>query len=346
MSQTLLRIQLLRKLWVHLTPKETFGLSSPDKIQRSGQTLGEIRRQELSHLINVERQLHEVRRGTSTLDAHGKLVQAGEIRDIREVKFSSIIEQSEPQAVQKEGLPDLQKLLNNAAEIHTLDALERLLRLQKLYLLTERIILSMEIGEIDKSAMDRRWFNRWKLNACEISNGGLQQLWAKILIRELKKPGTTSLRALEHLSFFNHEDAENLNKVASWSCGDFIYRSALQALPDHFETELFEQLEEQSIVRGVYGKVLTKTLRSRNENEFSYQIVMADKILAITSTQPRTELHVPAYMITSVGRELISLVNPAADNAYLKLVVQDLQARGMSVQVQDRTSVLNNLSTL
>ena len=41
MSQSGLRVQLLKKLWVHLTPKETYGLSSPDKIQRSGQTLGE-----------------------------------------------------------------------------------------------------------------------------------------------------------------------------------------------------------------------------------------------------------------------------------------------------------------
>lgn len=339
MSQTLNRIQLLRKLWVHLTPKETYGLTSPDKIQRSGQTLGDIRRQELSHLINIERQLHEVRRGHSTLDATGKLTESDEIRDIQQVKFSSIIESAEPQQVQKEGLPDLLKMLENASEVSKFDALERILRLQKLYLLAERIILAMDIIDIDKSALDRRWFNRWKLNACEISNGGLQQLWARILIRELKNPGTTSLRALEQLSSFSHEDAENLNKVASWACGDFIYRSALQALPDHFETELFEQLEEQGIVRGVFGKVLSKTLRSEQDQDFSHKIPMAGKILTIRSTQPRSELHVPAYMLTSVGRELISLVSPEIDHAYLKLVAQDLQARGMSVQIQDSTEV-------
>lgn len=341
MSNPLLRIQLLRKLWVHLTPLEMFGLTSPDKVQRSGQALGDVRRRELSNLLAIERQLHELRRGHASLDTAGRIVKTAEIRDIREVKFSSIIEASEDGEAISEILPDLVKLLDVAVELNRFDALERLLRLQKLYLLTERIILSLDIDDIDKGALDRRWFNRWKVNACEISNGALQQLWARILVRELSNPGSTSLKALEYLAFFTLEDAENLNRLASWCCGDFVYRSALQALPGQFDTDLFERLEEQGIVRGVFGKVLSKALLSEVDNGYRYRMTLADRQILITSPQMRTELHVPAYMVTHVGRELLSLVSPPVDQAYLELVVQDLQARGMSVQVaelaQDRT---------
>lgn len=341
MGNPLLRIQLLRKLWVHLTPLEMFGLTSPDRIQRSGQALGDVRRRELSNLLNVERQLHELRRGHASLDSTGRIVKTAEIRDIKEVKFSSIIEGTDEMEVRNEVLPDLIKLLDVAMEIERFDALERLLRLQKLYLLTERIILGLDIEDIDTTAIDRRWFNRWKLNACEITNGALQQLWARILVRELSNPGSTSIKALEYLAFFTLEDAENLNRLASWACGDFVYRSALQALPDHVDPALFERLEEQGIVRGVLGKVLSKTLHSESRDGFRFQMVLADRRITIASPQPRDELHVPAYIITHVGRELLSLVAPPVDQAYLELVVQDLHARGMSIQVaevpQDRS---------
>lgn len=335
MSHSLLRIQLLKKLWVHLTPKEAFGLSSPDKIQRSGQTLGEVRRKELSHILTIERQLHELRRGHASLDPTGKIIRSAEIRDIREVKFASIIESSDQIEVEQESLPDIAKMIENATEVEQYDALERLLRLQKLFLLTERIILGLSLTEIDKGALDRRWFNRWKINAGESSNGALQQLWARILVRELINPGTTSLRSLEFLSYFSLEDAENLNKLGGWACGDFIYRSALQALPREFDLALFERLEEQGIVRGVLGKVLSKTLLSQDENHFLCQLALADKKLTIHSPQPRPELHVPAYIITSIGRELISLVNASADMSYMEAMVQDLHARGMSVSVTE-----------
>ncbi len=335
MSNPLLRIQLLRKLWVHLTPMEMFGLASPDRVQRSGQALGDVRRRELSNLLGIERQLHELRRGHAAMDNAGRIVKTAEIRDIKEVKFSPIIEGTEEQEVCNEVLPDLLKLLDVGVEIDRLNVLERLLRLQKLYLLTERIILGLDIDDIDKGAIDRRWFNRWKLNACEISNGALQQLWARILVRELSNPGSTSLKALEYLAFFSLEDAENLNRLGSWSCGDFVYRSALQALPDHYDSELFDRLEEQGIVRGVFGKVLSKALISEVDEGFRYRMMIANRSVMIMSAQPRNELHVPAYMITHVGRELLSLVAPPVDQAYLELVVQDLHARGMSIQVTE-----------
>ena len=342
MSHSLLRIQLLKKLWVHLTPREVFGLSSPDKIQRSGQTLGEVRRKELSHILNVERQLHELRRGHASLDPSGKIIRSAEIRDIREVKFASIIENSGQVEVEQQALPDIAKMIDNAVEVNRYDALERLLRLQKLVLLTERIILGLELSEIDKGALDRRWFNRWKLNAGESSNGALQQLWARILVRELINPGTTSLRALEHLSCFSLEDAEGLTKLGAWVCGDFIYRSALQALPREFDMDLFERLEEQNILRGVHGKVLSKTLLSQSETHFVHEMVLADRLVKVESPQPRPELHVPAYMITRVGRELISLVNVSADGAYLEAMVQDLHARGMSVSISSQNANSNH----
>lgn len=346
MSQSQSRIQLLKKLWVHLAPREVYGISSLDKVQRAGHNLGEVRRKELSHILNLERQLHELRRGYATLDATGKIMRSAEIRDIREVKFAAILEMSEGKSTQQEALPDIAKMLDNAAESHRYDALERLLRLQKLYLLTERIILGLHLTEIDKGPLDRRWFNRWKLNAGESSNGALQQLWARILVKELIKTGATSLRTLEQLACFSLEDADALGKLGAWSCGDFIYRSALQALPREFDMDMFERLEEQSIIRGVHGKVLSKTILSQDETRFRCELKVADQILMIESSQGRSELHVPAYTITRVGRELVGLVDVSADMGYVEAIVQDMHSRGMSVRLADAVGKGAQISAL
>lgn len=333
MSNPVLRIQLLRKLWVHLSAKEMHGLTPPDQVHKSGRALGDVRRRELTHLLNTEKQLHELRRGYTRLDSEGRLHKNSDYEAIHNVAISSIIEHDEPVRDMDAPLPEIGEMIDNAIDLSRFDALERSLRLQKLYLLTERIILGLDITEIDKGPLDRRWFHRWKVNACEISNGALQQLWARILVRELRNPGSCSLRALEFLSASGLEDAENLNRLASWALGDFVYRTAIQALPDHYDSELFERLEEQGILRGVYGKVLSKVLRTDMDTGFRCVLLIADRKLSITSNQSRTELHVPAYMLTSVGRELLTLVAPPVDEEYLEFVVQDLQARGMSVNV-------------
>jgi hypothetical protein len=311
-----------------------FGLTPPDQVYRSGKALGDVRRRELTHLLNMEKQLHDLRRGYASLDGDGRVQKVEDYEAISKVALSSIIEHQEPVTFKHEALPEIGELMQTAVDIARYDALERLLRLQKLYLLTERIILGLDVVEIDKGPLDRRWFHRWKVSACEISNGALQQLWSRILVRELRNPGSCSLRALSYLSGFSLEDAENLNRLASWTLGDFVYRTALQALPDHYDSELFERLEEQGIIRGVFGKVLSKVLRTDMDNGFRCAVTLADHHMLITSSQARTELHVPGYMLTSVGRELLSLLTPRADQVYLDFVVQDLQARGMSVTVR------------
>lgn len=334
MSNPILRIQLLRKLWVHLTPREMFGISPPDRVQRSGRALGDVRRNELTHLLHIEKKLHEKRREIGPENSDGAVFSDAK-ESTKDVAFSQFIDFQDADSERAMQLPGIDQMLRNADALSRYEALERLLRLQKLYLLTERIILGIDLCEIDKGPLDRRWFNRWKLNACEISNGALQQLWARILVRELRDSGSSSLRALEFLSGFSIEDAENLNRLASWTIGDFVYRSALQALAGHYDSEMFERLEEQGVVRGVFGKVLSKTLRSDSDHGFHANLTVADKHLHITSTQPRNELHVPAYMLTSVGRELLALVAPNVDKDYLNLVVQDLHARGMSVEISE-----------
>lgn len=308
---------------------------SPDRIQRLGLSLGEVRRQELSNIHNVERQLNELRRGYAELDTEGRMIKSANSSDVRDVAFSSIIEFSSeaPGAVDK--TPTIAEMLQNARHSSDLEALGRLLRLQKVYLLTERIILGMNPSELDKGTLDPRWFSRWRISVSEIPNGPMQQMWARILVRELMRPGTHSLRALDLLGCMTLEDAELLNKLTGLTLDDFVYRSAVQALHDRYDSEMLEKLEELGILRGVFGKVYSKVLRSELDTRFQCVLKIGDKQLTLASELDRNELSIPAYLLTSLGKEIISLFSATAEKDYMQLVVSDLQARGMKVSVTD-----------
>lgn len=338
MSSPALRVQLLRKLWVHLTPKEMFGIMSPDRIQRLGLSLGEVRRQELSNIHNVERQLNELRRGYSELDSEGRMLKSATSADVRDVAFSSIIEFSSDVQAVAEKTPTIAEMLQNARVSSDMEALGRMLRLQKVYLLTERIILGMNPAELDKGTLDPRWFSRWRINVSEIPNGPMQQMWARILVKELIRPGSHSLRALDLLALMTLEDAEMLNTLTGLTLDDFVYRSAVQALHEQHEPEMFETLEDIGILRGVFGKVCSRVLRSASNQRFECTLTLGDKQLMLVSDSDRNELSIPAYVLTSLGKEIISLFSAAAEKDYLELVVSDLQARGMKVSVSDADS--------
>lgn len=338
MSNPALKVQLLRKLWVHLTPKEMFGIMSPDRIQRLGLSLGEVRRQELSNIHNVERQLNELRRGYAELDGEGRLIKSAGAAEVRDVAFSSIIEFASEAPGAADKTPTIADMLQNARVFSDMEALGRLLRLQKVYLLTERIILGMNPTELDKGTLDPRWFSRWRINVSEIPNGPMQQMWARILVKELIRPGTHSLRALDLLSMMTLEDAEMLNRLTGLTLDDFVYRSAVQALFEQYDPEMFEKLEELGIIRGVFGKVYSKVLRSSVDSRFQCALTVADKQVTIVAESDRHELSIPAYLLTNLGRELISLFSAVVEQEYLSLVINDLQARGMKVSVTDVVS--------
>ncbi len=331
MTEGLKRLQLLKKLWVHLSPNEAFGLTSPDKIQRSGSSLGEVRRKELANLLLIEKQLHELRRGYAKIEA-GKLIQSSEFKQIAEVRYSSIIEHSGAQRVELDSLPDISRMLDNAEQVSRYDALERMLRLQKLYLLAERIILGQEALDVDLEPLDRRWFTRWKLKASEISNGPLQHLWAEMLVQELEAGGSSSLRTLEQLSLWGIEDAENLQKMASWVCGDFVHRGVFEAQRQAPTWEILRTMEDQGILRGVYGKVLCKSLYSESHDYFLSRITIGSMIFELSAPYWQEDIQIPAFLLTQLGKQLVRLVSVPIDPRYREAILQDFKVRGISIK--------------
>ncbi|MGK4568159.1 DUF2806 domain-containing protein [Flavobacterium sp. 3HN19-14] len=80
---------------------------------------------------------------------------------------------------------------------------------------------------ISSEALDDDWITRFFDTVQDISDDQLQDLWSRILLGEIKKPKSFSLRTLEFLKNLSQEDAKLLTKVAEFaisiSTTNFIY---------------------------------------------------------------------------------------------------------------------------
>ncbi len=335
MSNPALKIQLLRKLWAHLTPRETLGLMSPDRIQRLGLTLGDVRRQELTNIHHLERQLSELRRGYLDVDDEGRLVKSATASDVRDVAYSSIIDFSSETSNAVDNAPSLGEMINNGRKLSETESVGRLLRLQKVYLLTERIILGMNPAEIDKGMLDPRWFSRWRIGVSEIPNGAMQQMWARILVNELMRPGSNCLRSLDVLASMSLQEAELVNRLSTFVLGDFVVRTAVLAMEDQPEPEWLGRLEELGLLRGVSGRTCNKVLKSTQAGHFLLEFHTVEKRLTLSSEVEKDEVVVPAFLLSALGRDMVGLFSGSVDERYLALVGNELRVRGIEMSVSD-----------
>lgn len=66
--------------------------------------------------------------------------------------------------------------------------------------------------------IEDEWLDRfWRL-AQDVTNEDLSALWGRILYREVRRPGTISPHTLEVISLLTRNDAEEIKRMASWTC--------------------------------------------------------------------------------------------------------------------------------
>lgn len=85
----------------------------------------------------------------------------------------------------------------------------------------ERIILLAQDycpETVSQQEVDPDWFQQFCDLILDVSNGSMQQLWAKILAGEIASPGKFSLKTLHTLKRMSFKEAQALQQAASLTC--------------------------------------------------------------------------------------------------------------------------------
>lgn len=155
--------------------------------------------------------------------------------------------------------------------------------------------------DIRRPNVDDDWLNVFERYAQDASSERLQQLWARILAGEIRKPTTFSLKTLRFVSELDKLTAELFEQQAPLICNDSIFiEASLQGKPF---TDLMH-LQDAGLISGIGGLVQKKfTLNEKGQILLSQQNHML-----LIEGQPGYVISVSAALLTNVGREIANII--------------------------------------
>lgn len=159
--------------------------------------------------------------------------------------------------------------------------------------------------------IDSDWLDTFKKHAETKTNSDIQQIWAKILASEIRKPGTTSLRTLQFLSTASTTDAKRVVSIFSFAIsGSFIPHWAYEN--DRYPFSEFFSADETGVVNGVYGIGGTSTNMAPVQQTglpHPYAVILHyfDMVGLIEVDDDTYRFQVPAMFLTEVGRSLFQI---------------------------------------
>lgn len=156
------------------------------------------------------------------------------------------------------------------------------------------------VGELDDD-----WLNVFVRFSEDASSGRLQDLWGRVLAGEIRRPGKFSLRTLRFLSEFSRTDALAFEEFAMCSFADSAPKELINHKGEGGLRDLVN-LEASGLVQGVAARGMMKTITL---NKDGYAPVCEGNICIVYKGAPGTVISYPAYPLSPLGQELLSLVS-------------------------------------
>lgn len=203
-------------------------------------------------------------------------------------------------------------------------------------------ILINDDSEPPEKTVDQDLLSQWAEYAGLVSDEQLQELWGKILAGEIKAPGKYSLRTLTFVKNISKKDTEEIYGVSSFVIKDFIFKN-----PNNGKSNLsfgaLLYLQELGVIQGVESIGLNQTFNSLYPDRFELATSFGRMLFIIKSPESNKVLSLPAYAITSLGKEVFSLINDVkTDETYLIELAKYIVSQGFEVKVSSNWVNLPN----
>ncbi|EJL93509.1 Protein of unknown function (DUF2806) [Herbaspirillum sp. CF444] len=199
--------------------------------------------------------------------------------------------------------------------------------------------------EVPETDVNPQWRDRFFQHAEDVSLEELQEIWGKILSKEVSKPGTFSLRTLEILSNLSATEAQLFERFSRLLVfGRFALKILVPINPHtldfDFETDIVQsdgdlnfehiiQLQHANLIHAA-DLSLPIQLDQRSEAE-RVGILRFNDIWLRLRHQTATVLNFGAYRTTQAGEELLKLIPPRPNKKYLTALKTHIKPQGVTL---------------
>lgn len=200
--------------------------------------------------------------------------------------------------------------------------------------------------EVSDEKVDEDWISRFFNTIENINNEQMQHLWAKILAGEIKQPNTYSLRTLDLLKNLSFKEAELFSKI-----GELALKSQSNTFVLSDKTLLekcnisFTDLILLQDLDLIHSKELEFSFKEQEKDLLAY-IIYGNELLRLKSNEATPKIPLQIYLFTTIGKELLELVNPSLNTDYLQELTKKIKVNEnvkiSSCQMIDRKKGLFN----
>jgi Protein of unknown function (DUF2806) len=280
-------------------------------------------------LAEAEREAEEIRSGR---------------RKLNDAKYAISLTASESKAEPEVGeVGSSRPVLRLAAESVIADTLRKEVNVAKAVMHAEAELLN-DTRSAPENDIDPDWLYRWRDHAGSVSSEQLQAIWGRILAGELKSPGAYSYRLLEFVKNLTKEEANLIEAISPFVITDFVARnqgSFLEKAGIAFGVLL--ELQDLGILSGAEALGLSKTFKSHSEQKFVNILLCHNKGLLIEHSDPKKTFSVEAYIVTSLGRQVIRLGKFSPNEDYLREIGKQIKNQGFTASLVDWADMGNGM---
>lgn len=318
--------QLIIRLWETLSEKGIGTLLKPWQIKREGIAHLELRRAELLALAQTEKDAEDIRTGLKRLEDFSV-----------DLNFAAVALTQTPlqQKPYAEHTIDLPSVVEAAARQTIEDSVRRQVNVANAIAHAEEA-LREDAQEPPKETIDDDWLFRWRDYAGDVSSESMQHLWGKILAGELKSPTSFSLRSLDFLRNISPDEAKTIEILSRFVIDGCIWRDAkplLEAENIPFATLL--AMQDLGVISGVESVGLERTWMTTDQDNFISALRSNGKVLVVRHEDSKKKLKIRVYLLTSIGQQILRLVQVKPHIEYLQKLGRTIQTQGFTVTVGD-----------
>lgn len=328
-----LRQKLADKLWQTLFGGGEAALMAPWRRSDSRRNHQQVRAAELAAIETMLADLDALHAGRKAFNRSGELVDVPQDDFRPSSRFSAFLEPAAEDPLAELRVPTVAESLRKVRQDAEIQALRQSLNVRRIGLRADMLAETVELQSLSERPVDADWLLRWKEAAARAVAPDFQDMWARVLVEEVRQPGTHSLRTLAFLGTVSRADMTTLRFMLRLDLGGFIALEAAGYFNKDIHGPMFTQLEAMGLLQPDPGKV---RLRSVEEKNFRAVLRCQNKALYIEGPDEGSELPLLARSFTALGREVSGLFTPGlADTAYLFALGNALKKRGYRVDIGD-----------
>lgn len=156
----------------------------------------------------------------------------------------------------------------------------------------------VEGEQVSDEPVNSDWINRFFTIVEDVSDAEMQQLWARILAGEVKKPKSYSLRTLEVLRNMSKEEAEQITKASQY----VLYGGIICSEDFGINLESQSFLDEMGLICGE-KLITTYTIHT---DDYTHIVIDNNRVLRLFA-QKEIKVKLRHYTLTKAGKEIFTL---------------------------------------